>query len=170
MRGISEFRRRSSSSKITFPDFAACGAGSIRRPKGLCVAHGEQGFAVAGGANQQLAVGRNKLYEVPTVSCRFPAYIYVPYYDPLVVFGPPGPGFFIGAAIRWGPAVIITGGFFSFGWAYPYFVWGAHAIYFDRTPWSRVWVNRAYYVHPYAHPWVVRPGPRVEVHPIVHRR
>jgi hypothetical protein len=122
------------------------------------------------GRESAARVGRNKLYEVPTVSCRFPAYIYVPYYDPLVVFGPPGPGFFRGAAIRWGPAVIITGGFFSFGWAYPYFVWGAHAIYFDRTPWSRVWVNRAYYVHPYAHPWVVRPGPRVEVHPIVHRR
>ncbi len=99
-----------------------------------------------------------------------PAYIYVPYYDPFVVFAPPPPGFFIGGAIRWGPAVIITAGFFPLGWAHPYFVWGAHAIFFDRTPWSRVWVNRAYYVHPYAHPWVARPGPRVEVHPIVHRR
>jgi len=36
--------------------------------------------------------------------------IYVPYYDPLVVFGPPRPGFFIGGAIGWGPAVIITAG------------------------------------------------------------
>jgi Protein of unknown function (DUF3300) len=99
-----------------------------------------------------------------------PAYIYVPYYDPLVVFGPPRPGFFVGGAIGWGPAVIITAGFFPFGWVHPYFLWGAHAIYFDRTPWSRVWVNRGYYVHPYAHPWVARPGPRVEMHPIVHRK
>ncbi|HEX4076777.1 MAG TPA: DUF3300 domain-containing protein [Candidatus Acidoferrales bacterium] len=94
-----------------------------------------------------------------------PAYIYVPYYDPFVVFGPPAPGFFVGGAIRWGPAVIITAGFFPFGWMHPYFLWGAHTIYFDRTPWSRVWVNRGYYVHPYAHPWVWRAGPRVEVHP-----
>jgi hypothetical protein len=99
-----------------------------------------------------------------------PAYIYVPYYDPFVVFGPPAPGFFVGGAIRWGPAVIITAGFFPFGWVHPYFLWGAHTIYFDRTPWSRVWVNRGYYVHPYAHPWVWRAGPRVEVHPGPHRR
>lgn len=97
-----------------------------------------------------------------------PAYIYVPYYDPFVVFGPPAPGFFVGGAIRWGPAVIITAGFFPFGWVHPYFLWGAHTIYFDRTPWSRVWVNRGYYRQPYAHPWVPRPGPRVEVHPPVH--
>src|ERR1700723_2788993 len=70
-----------------------------------------------------------------------PAYIYVPYYDPFVVFGPPAPGFFVGGAIRWGPAVIITAGFFPFGWVHPYFLWGAHALYFDRTPWSGVWVN-----------------------------
>ena len=97
-----------------------------------------------------------------------PAYIYVPYYDPFVVFGPPAPGFFVGGAIRWGPAVIITAGFLPFGWVHPYFLWGAHTIYFDRTPWSRVWVNRGYYRQPYAHPWVPRPGPRVEVHPRVH--
>ena len=99
-----------------------------------------------------------------------PAYIYVPYYDPFVVFGPPAPGFFVGGAIRWGPAVIITAGFFPFGWVHPYFLWREHTIYFDRTPWSRVWVNRGYYVHPYAHQWVWRAGPRVEVHPGAHRR
>ena len=92
-----------------------------------------------------------------------PAYIYVPYYDPLVVFGPPRPGFFVGGAIGWGPAVIITAGFFPFGWAHAYFGWRDHVIFFDRTPWGRVWVNRGYYVHPYAHPWVHAVGPRVEV-------
>jgi hypothetical protein len=93
-----------------------------------------------------------------------PAYIYVPYYDPLVVFGPPAPGFFIGGAIHWGPAVVITAGFFPFGWVHPYFLWGAHTIFFDRTPWARTWINRGYYFHPYAHPWVPRVGPRIEVH------
>ncbi|MGA7918072.1 MAG: DUF3300 domain-containing protein [Candidatus Acidiferrales bacterium] len=99
-----------------------------------------------------------------------PAYIYVPTYDPLVVFAAPRPGFFIGGAIGWGPAVVITAGFFPWGWAHPYFGWRAHAIFFDATPWGRVWANRGYYFHPYAHPWVRPVGPRVEVHPHIERR
>lgn len=98
-----------------------------------------------------------------------PAYLYVPFYDPLIVFGPPRPGFVIGAGIRFGPAIIIGGAFAPFGWAHPYFGWRAHAIFFDNRPWGRTWVNRGYYVHPYAHPWVHAPGPRVEHHEI-HRR
>jgi hypothetical protein len=93
-----------------------------------------------------------------------PAYIYVPAYDPLIVFAPPRPGFVIGGAIGWGPAVVITAGFFPWGWAHPYFGWRAHAIFFDATPWNRGWVNRGYYFHSYAHPWVRRVGPRVEIH------
>ena len=93
-----------------------------------------------------------------------PAYIYVPIYDPLVVFAPPRPGFVITGAIGWNPAVVITVGFFPWGWAHPYFAWGAHAIIFDETPWNRHWLNRGYYVHPYAHPWVPRVGPRMEMH------
>ena len=99
-----------------------------------------------------------------------PAYIYVPTYDPLVVFAAPRPGFFIGGAIGWGPAVVITAGFFPWGWAHPYFGWRAHAIFFDATPWGRVWANRGYYFQPYAHPWVRTVGPRVEVHPHIGRR
>ena len=94
-----------------------------------------------------------------------PAYIYVPVYDPLVVFAPPRPGIVISAAIGWGPAVVITGGFAPWGWVHPHFAWGAHAIVFDDTGWGRGWLNRGYYVHPYAHPWVRHVGPRVEVHP-----
>jgi hypothetical protein len=94
-----------------------------------------------------------------------PAYIYVPTYDPLVVFAAPRPGFFIGGAIGWGPAVVITAGFFPWGWAHPYFGWRAHVIFFDATPWGRLWANRGYYFQPYAHPWVRPVGPRVEVHP-----
>jgi Protein of unknown function (DUF3300) len=56
-----------------------------------------------------------------------PAYVYVPTYDPALVFGPPPPGFFVGGAIHFGPAVVITAGFFPWGWAHPYFAW-------DRPP------------------------------------
>ena len=99
-----------------------------------------------------------------------PAYIYVPTYYHLVVFAAPRPGYFIGGAIGWGPAVVITAGFFPWGWAHPYFGWRAHAIFFDATPWGRVWANRGYYFQPYAHPWVRPVGPRVEVHPHIARR
>jgi hypothetical protein len=93
-----------------------------------------------------------------------PAYLYVPTYDPFIVFGPPRPGLFIGGAIRFGPAIIIGPAFAPWGWAHPYFAWRTHGIFFDATPWGRGWVNRGYYVHPYAHPYVRRPGPRVEHH------
>ncbi len=93
-----------------------------------------------------------------------PAYIYVPTYNPAIVFGPPAPGFFIGGAIRFGPAIVIGAGFAPFGWAHPYFGWRTHTIFFDARPWGRTWVNRRVYVHPYAHPYVHRPGPRVEHH------
>jgi len=93
-----------------------------------------------------------------------PAYIYVPTYNPLVVFGPPAPGFFIGGAIRFGPGIVIGTGFYPWGWAHPYFAWGSHLMFFDETPWGRGWVNRGYYAHPYAHSWAHGFGPRVEHH------
>ncbi|HLV86783.1 MAG TPA: DUF3300 domain-containing protein [Candidatus Sulfotelmatobacter sp.] len=97
-----------------------------------------------------------------------PGYIYVPTYDPYLVYGPPRPGFYIGGAIRFGPAIVLGGAFAPWGWSHPYFDWRGHGIFFDATPWSRGWVNRGYYAHPYAHPYVRRPGPRVEHHE-VHR-
>ncbi len=99
-----------------------------------------------------------------------PAYIYVPYYDPLVVFGPPRPGFAIAGAIRFGPGVVIGASFAPWGWAHAHFLWGGHAIIFDDTPWNRVWINRGFYVHPYAHPWVHVVGHPVEIHPVHHHR
>jgi hypothetical protein len=93
-----------------------------------------------------------------------PGYIYVPAYDPFIVYGPPRPGFFIGGAIHFGPAIVIGGAFAPWGWANPYFSWRTHGIFFDATPWGRGWVNRGYYVHPYAHPWLRGAGPRVERH------
>lgn len=106
-------------------------------------------------------------YEIQPVN---PAYIYVPTYDPYVVFAAPRPGFFLGGAIRFGPAIVIGAPFWAWGWGHPYFGWRSHDIFFDATPWRRGWVNRGYYVHSYARPYVRRPGPRVERHQVVRGR
>lgn len=98
-----------------------------------------------------------------------PQYIYIPAYDPAIVFGPPPPRFVISGAIRFGPAVILGGAFAPWGWFHPRLLWGPHEIIIDETPWRRVWANRGFYVHPYEHPWVRRAGPRVEHHDIHHR-
>jgi hypothetical protein len=98
-----------------------------------------------------------------------PEYIYVPTYDPAIVFAPPPPEFAVSAAIHFGPAVIVGAAFAPWGWISPGFVWGTHAILIDRSPWNRIWFNRGFYVHPYFHPWVRAAGPRIELHP-VHRR
>jgi len=94
-----------------------------------------------------------------------PNVLYVPYYDPLVVFAPPRPGFAIAGAIRFGPAISIGAVFGGWGWWLGSgFVWPSHTILIDRRPWTRMWVGRTGYVHPYARPWVRPVGPRVEVH------
>jgi hypothetical protein len=98
-----------------------------------------------------------------------PAYIYVPYYDPAIVFVRPRPGFAVGFGIHFGPAIVVGGGFAPWGWGSVGFAWGSHNILIDHTPWNRVWVNRGYYVHPYARGWVHGPGPRVEQHEVRHR-
>ena len=99
-----------------------------------------------------------------------PNLLYVPYYDPAVVFYRPRPGFFVGGAISFGPRIFI-GSFLPWGWGGISFGWGAHNIIIGGRPWARTWVNRGY-VHPYAglpaRP-VFRPGgpaapPRMERH------
>lgn len=100
-----------------------------------------------------------------------PAVLYVPVYDPLIVFAPPRPGFVVGAAIHFGPAVTIGGTFVSWGWwTGPAFVWPSHTILVGGHPWVRTWVNRGVYVHPYAHPWVRPVGPRIESHRLIRPR
>ena len=94
-----------------------------------------------------------------------PGYVYVPYYDPRVVFFPRRPGFFAGVGITFGPGIFV-GAFAPFGWAGPVLGWRSHEIIIDHRPWARSWVNRDRYVHSYAVP-VRRPeGPRVERHEV----
>ena len=93
-----------------------------------------------------------------------PSYLYVPVYNPAVVFYAPRPGFFVGGAIGFGPAIVIGPRFGIFGWYGAGFGWGAHSIFIDHRPWGRTYGNRGVYVHPYAHPYVHAAGPRVETH------
>jgi len=92
-------------------------------------------------------------------------YVYVPYYNPAVVFVRPRPGFLVRVGITFGPGIYV-GAFAPFGWAGPALAWRTHEIVIDHRPWVRTWNNRVTYVHPYAYP-VRRPvGPRVERHEV----
>jgi len=93
-----------------------------------------------------------------------PNLIYVPTYDPLIVFARPARGLAVGAAISFGPAVTITAAFAPWGWLRPAIFWPRHEVVFDRGVWGPVWGTRLTYVHPYVHPWVHRIGPRIETH------
>jgi hypothetical protein len=95
-----------------------------------------------------------------------PAYVYVPYYDPNVVFFRPRAGFFAGGAITFGPAITIGAAFAPWGWGATSFGWRNHAIIINNRPWERAWVNRDRYVHPYPgiHSRPVQIAPRTERH------
>jgi hypothetical protein len=94
-----------------------------------------------------------------------PSVVYVPVYNPYVVFARPRPGFYVGGAIRFGPGIMI-GSFMPFGWTGAGFGWRDHTILIDRRPWVRTWNNRQSYVHPYEHPvprYTGRPAERHDV-------
>lgn len=95
-----------------------------------------------------------------------PGLIYVPWYDPAVVFIAPRPGFFVGGAIRFGFSVNLGIAFRPWGWGYSRFDWGGHAVFINNAPWRRTWVDRARYVHPYAAQRYAgpRPAERHELH------
>jgi Protein of unknown function (DUF3300) len=78
-----------------------------------------------------------------------PDVLYVPYYDPLIVFAPPRPGFFVGGGIRFGFGIGLGVAFRPWGWGYSRFGWGEHAVFINNSRWNRTWVNRGTYVHPY---------------------
>jgi len=99
-----------------------------------------------------------------------PYLYYVPLYDPLIVFGPPRPGLFVGGVIRFGPAVTLGVSFGRFGWFGAGFGWGSHALLIDHRPWLRTYENRGVYAHPYARPYVRPAAPREERHDFRGRR
>jgi hypothetical protein len=99
-----------------------------------------------------------------------PALLYVPIYDPLIVFAPPRPGFVVGGAIRFGWGFTITAAFRPWGWGVGLgsFDWGRHVVVVNGRPWGRTYVNRNVYVHPYTVPRYAAAG-RVEGHELHER-
>jgi hypothetical protein len=89
---------------------------------------------------------------------------YVPYYNPVVVYSRPRPGFVMSGVFRFGPRITIGASFTPFGWGGVGFGWHEHNILIDHRPWARTWSNRRAYVHPYATPYHRGPGPGVEHH------
>ena len=93
-----------------------------------------------------------------------PAFVVVPYYNPVVVFAPPRPGVTVFAAINFGFGVSLGPVFAPWGWGATRVVWTSRTVIINNAPWQRTWVNRATYVHPYAVPRVAAavrgvPGP-----------
>ena len=76
-------------------------------------------------------------------------FYYVPTYDPLIVYAPPRPGFFVAGAIGFGLGFAIGAAFAPWGWGHARFGWGSHAVFVNDRPWGRTWANRASYYHPY---------------------
>jgi len=96
-------------------------------------------------SNQQIRVVNNgPAVEIEPVD---PALIYVPAYDPYVVYAPPRPGFFVGGAIGFGSYYSI-GAFGGWGWGGG-FNWHNHAVLVNNSVWGRTWYNRDAYVHNY---------------------
>jgi len=75
-----------------------------------------------------------------------PWYVYVPYYDPAVVFYGPKPGVYV----RYPYGVRLTAVYAPWGWGgATRFGWSEHVLYVNNAAWKRNWTNKAVYVHPY---------------------
>jgi hypothetical protein len=76
-------------------------------------------------------------------------YVVVPYYDPVVVYERPRPGFFIGGAIGFRFGVVLGASYRPWGWGYSRISWDRRVVFINNAPWQRTWVNRYEYHHPY---------------------
>jgi Protein of unknown function (DUF3300) len=116
--------------------------------------------------NDRVVVSDGPYITIDPVS---PGFIVVPAYDPLIVFAPPAPGFFIGGAILFGFGVTLGFAFRPWGWGTTRFYWDRHEVFIANARWGRNWANRASYVHHYDafHRWT---GPRgAEHHELIPR-
>jgi len=95
-------------------------------------------------------------------------FICVPYYDPLIVFVGPRPGFVVGGAINFGFGVTIGAAFRPWGWGAVRFDWGAHGWFVGARVWDRSWANRGAWHSPYeARRWEA--PRRAESHELINR-
>jgi Protein of unknown function (DUF3300) len=120
----------------------------------------DYGYLRSNQYEQVVVAGPGNIEIIPAA----PGYVYVPAYDPYVVYTRPRPGSFLGGAIRFGPGIVIGANFAPWGWGHAGFGWHEHTILIDNRPWARTWANRSAYVHPYVAPRPYVPGPRIEHH------
>jgi hypothetical protein len=95
----------------------------------------------------RVVIARNGPYI--TILPSDPAFMYVPYYDPGVVFIAPRPGFAVGAAVNFGFGFNIGVAFQPWGWGAVRLDWASHGWFIHGAAWGRNWANRAVYVHNY---------------------
>jgi hypothetical protein len=95
-----------------------------------------------------------------------PAYLYVPLYNPAIVFAAPRAGLVVSAGIHFGPSVVIGPAFAPFGWVGVGIGWRTHALLIGGAPWGRTWGNRRFYTAPYARAYRPGPGPRIGDHQV----
>lgn len=104
-------------------------------------------------SNGQIIVSGGPYIEIVPVN---PAVIYVPYYEPRIVFAPPRPGFVVSRGITFGFGIGIGPAFRVWGWGGNRFAWNTHTVIINNGEWRRNWSNRGTYFHPYE---IRRPGP-----------
>jgi Protein of unknown function (DUF3300) len=117
-------------------------------------------------SNQRLIVRSGPFIEIVPAN---PAFIVVPYYDPVVVFAPPRRGLLVSGVIGVGFGVTIGPAFAPWGWGATRFGWNEHVVIVNNAPWRRAWTNRATYVHPYAVPRYAVERRVAEQHRVVQR-
>jgi Protein of unknown function (DUF3300) len=96
--------------------------------------------------NAQIVVSGGPYITIEPVN---PNFIAVPAYDPLIVFAPPPPDYFVGDAIAFGFGASLGVSFRPWGWGSSRIAWDSHAIFINNVRWERTWANRATEVHAY---------------------
>jgi hypothetical protein len=106
--------------------------------------------------NAQVTVSSGPYVEILPAA---PSFIVVPYYDPVVVFARPRPGYRPLVAIRYGYSVPVGIYYRPWGWGANRIAWGSRTVIINDARWERVRANRSTYVHPYRVPRYVVPRP-----------
>ena len=114
----------------------------------------------------QYVVRTGRFIEIVPAS---PAFMVVPYYDPLIVFAAPRRGLYVGGVIGLGFGVRIGPAFAPWGWGTTRVAWGERMVIVNNAPWRRVWSNRATYVHTYAVPRYAPERRAAEPHRVIER-
>ncbi len=107
-------------------------------------------------SNTQVTVSPGPYVEILPAT---PGFVVVPYYDPLIVFARPRPGYRPLVAIRYGYRVPIGVYFSPWGWGGNRIAWSSRTVFINDARWARMRANRLTYVHPYNVPRYARPRP-----------